>query len=451
MVSVDGHDTPVKLAVVVMELIAAGHQASVAVKRQALQAVVDERTAQELGRARGQPKSPQLDAQRSQWHCGRCGSQRTGDLSYSGSYRRTLAFADGVGELVIPRIRCRCGGNVKPDFGLLLPKRKRHWYDLQLTTLELHVEGMAYRGLKRHFARVGSEVGIGGLSRTLAGFADVDINAGVEGEHAVALGADAAFVAVAGDSRAHYYVHEILPREEPLIRDGKEVAWHRMGKVLACHVAAEETTEGWEQAFEQVVTRGFTDSERPPFVVSDGNQGLRSAVDLWLPWSPHQRCIWHIAHRARESASEANKDAFERDALWALKAPDLTEARARLRTITRRWRRKEPEALAALRRKFDQGTEHLRHPAFDLVPRAAGISERYNQEPKRRSKAMRGYREPTCMKAMTSLIALRHNCNCDRSDWLTHAAQSVWSADVNGTTTQQHIGPPQGPYTRPGT
>lgn len=451
MMSVEVRDSSVKLCDVVWELIAAGHQASVAVKREALQAFVDETTTQELGRARGQPKSPQLDHQQSQWRCGRCGSQRRGDLSYSGSYRRTLAFADGVGELVIPRIRCRCGGNVKPEFGAVLPKRKRHWYDLQLTTLELHVEGMAYRGLKRHFARVGCEVGIGGLSRTLAGFAGVDINAGVAGDCARALGADAAFVAVGAQLRAHYYIHEILPREEPLMRGGKQVAWHRMGKVLACHVAAEETTEGWEQAFEQVVTRGFTDSQRPPSVVSDGNQGLRSAVDLWLPWSPHQRCIWHIAHRARERASEANKDAFERDALWALKAPDLTEARARLRTITRRWRRKEPEALAGLQAKFEQGTEHLRHPTWDLVPRAAGISERYNQEPKRRSTAMRGYRDDACMQAMTSLIALRHNCNCDRSDWLAHAAQSVWSADLNGTTTQQHNGPPQGPYTRAGT
>jgi transposase-like protein len=229
------------------------------------------------------------------------------------------------------------------------------------------------------------------------------------------------------------------------------VAWHRTGKVLACHQAAEETLAGWEQSFHQVVTKGFTDPAHPPFVVSDGNQGLRSAVDLWLPWSPHQRCIWHIAHRAREKAPEAHKDAFERDALWALKAPNLAAARARLRKLTQRWRRKAPAALANFKRKFDQGTQHLRQPAGPLAPRTAGICERYNQEPKRRSKAMRGYRDEACMQAMTRLIALRHNCNCDRTDWLNHAAQSVWSADVNGIAAQQQSDPPQGPYTIEGT
>jgi transposase-like protein len=451
MLSVEAPVTAVKLSDGVRDLIAAAHQAGVAVKQCALQAFVDETAARELGRPRGEPKSLQLDGQDSQWHCSRCGSARKGDLSYSGSYRRAIVFEDGPGELVIPRLRCRCGGNVKPDFGALLPKRKRLWYDLELAATELHVEGMSYRGLKRHFARVGCEVGIGTLSRTLAGFAEVDINAGVAGDFAMALGADAAFVGVAAGSRAHYYIHEILPRDEPLIRDAKAVAWHRMGKVLACHQAAEETLEGWEQSFEQVVTKGFTDPEHPPFVVSDGNQGLRSAVDLWLPWSVHQRCIWHIAHRAREKAPEAHKDAFERDALWVLKAPNLAEARARRRKLTQRWRRKAPDALANFKRKFDQGTQHLRQPAGQLAPRAAGISERYNQEPKRRSKAMRGYRDEACMQAMTRLIALRHNCNCDRTDWLNHAAQSVWCADVNGTTAQQHNDPPQGPYTIPGT
>ena len=451
MLSVEAQVAAVKLSDVVRDLVEAAHQAGVAVKQRALQAFVDETAARELGRTRGQPKSSHLDDRQSQWRCGRCGSQRSGDFSYSGSYRRAVAFADGVGELIIPRIRCRCGGHVKPEFGALLPKRKRHWYDLELTATELHVEGMAYRGLKRHLARVGCEVGIGTLARTLTGFADVDINASVAGDHAVALGADAAFVGVGAGSRAHYYIHEILPRDEPLIRDGKEVAWHRMGKVLACHHAAEETLEGWEQCFQQVVTKGFTAPAHPPFVVSDGNQGLRSAVDLWLPWSPHQRCIWHIAHRAREKAPEAHKDAFERDALWLLKAPDLTEARARLRKLTRRWRREAPDALASVKAKFEQGTQHLRHRACELAPRAAGICERYNQEPKRRSRAMRGYHNEACMQAMTRLIALRHNCNSDRTDWLDHAARSVWSADVNHTTTQQHNGPHHGPYTTEGT
>lgn len=241
MASVETEDNVVKMSDVILELNAASRQAGVAAKQAALQAFVDETVARELGRRPGAPKSPELDGQLSRWSCSRCGSRRKGDLSYSGTYSRRLVFEEGPGELAIPRIRCACGGNVKPDFGVLLPKRKRLWYDLELAAVELHVEGVAYRGLKRHFARMGSDVGIGSLSRMLARFADVDINAGVEGDFVSVLGADAAFVRVGAGSRAHYYIHEILPRQRPLIRDGREVAWHRTGKVLACHHAAEES------------------------------------------------------------------------------------------------------------------------------------------------------------------------------------------------------------------
>jgi transposase-like protein len=451
MASLGAPALEVKLSELVQAVMAEGRAASVAVKRELLQALVDETVGRELGRARGEPKAAALAEQVSAWQCGRCASRRKADFSYSGSYRRVLAFEDGVGELHIPRVRCRCGGNVKPDFGAALPKRKRQWFDLDLRALELHVEGLGYRALKRHFSRCGCEVGIGSLSHKLADFAAVDINATVAGEHARAVGGDAAFVAVAGGLLAHYYLHEVLGREQPLIRQGKEVAWYRTGKVLACHFAREETMAGWEQTFAQATHNGCIDPHQPLYLVSDGNQGLLSAADLCLPWSVKQRCIWHIAYRARDKASEANKDAFERDALWALKAPDITEAYARLHTIAARWIATETDALQSLARKFGQGLEHLRHPELPLTPRTGGICERYNQEPKRRSRAMRGYRDQACMTAMNRLIALRHNCIIDRTDWLAHAAQSLWSQPVTDTTTQQHENPTHGPYTTEGT
>ena len=55
------------------------------------------------------------------------------------------------------------------------------------------------------------------------------------------------------------------------------------------------------------------------------------------------------------------------------------------------------------------------------------------------------------MIAMTRLIALRHNCILDRTDWLAHAARSVWSQPVTTTTAQQHQHPANGPYTIEGT
>lgn len=430
MASVETQPPVVKLAQFVQDATRQAHDASRTELQRILQAHVDETTAHELGRARGEPKTTALDGQRSLWRCSRCGSQRKGDLSYSGHYLRVVDTAQGSVCLQIPRVRCRCGGNVSPDFGATLPKRQRQWYDLHLATVELHVEGLSYRGLQRHFARQGCAVGLGGLSRHLARFSAVDINSTTAGRYADCVTTDAAFVRVAGACQAHYYAHEVLLRETPLVRAGRPVAWHRTGKVLACHVAAEETQEGWSRVFEQLVTRDMIGFGQRVGFISDGNQGLLAAADLWLPWSVKQRCIWHIAHRARDKAGADNKDAFERSALWVFKASSTAQACTRLKAFVDRWGPREPEATKSVVRKFAQGVTHLQHPEMAILPRTVGLSERYNQEPKRRWRAMRGFGNGACMEAMMRLIALRHNCIIDRTDWLTYAAQSVWGLSL---------------------
>jgi len=42
---------------------------------------------------------------------------------------------------------------VPPDFGGLLPKRKRHWHDLDLAVIEQYGEGMSYRAIQRCLRR----------------------------------------------------------------------------------------------------------------------------------------------------------------------------------------------------------------------------------------------------------------------------------------------------------
>jgi len=451
MTTVECRDAQVKLSDWIIQVVQRGHEASVAAKQQALQAYVDDLVAREVGRAVGEVRPEPSDDELSSWHCSNCMSRRKADFRYSGAYQRTLAFEDGVAQLRIPRIRCRCGGNVRPDFGAGLPKRKRHWHDLDLTAVELHLEGMGYRGIKRHLGRYGPEVGLGSLSGKFTACAGIDINAGLTGPGPRALSADAAFVTVGSGSRAQYYLHEVLLRPTPLVRGDREVAWHQTGKVLACGFADEETLEGWQQVFMQAVIAGIVDPEMRLGLVSDGNQGLLSAADLWLPWSPRQRCTWHIAHRARDKATEANRDAFERDAQWSLKAPDLEQAFWRLEKVAGRWVDKEFGAVQYLAEKFEQGIVHLCHPEVEVLPRTAGISERYNQELKRRGRAMRGYRSEAGMIAMNRLIALRHNCILDRTDWLIHAAGSLWPEPIPTINPQQQSGPAETPYTIGGT
>lgn len=451
MTSVETNAKPVKLYEFVDEFAVQARQASVEAKRDALQQHVDEIAAHQLGRGRGQGKPAALDDQISSWQCSNCGSARAGDFNYAGSYRRQIAFSDGEVELRIPRVRCRCGGNVKADFGAALPKRKRHWYDLDLMAVELYLEGHSTRAVKRYFARRDVQVGISSIAGKLAAFREVDINANVPVERLKALSADAAFFRAGGGLRAHYYVHEVLKRDEPLVREGKQVAEYRTGKVLACHLEEKETAQGWERTFEGLVARGVGGPEASVWLVSDGNQGLLSAADLCLPWSLRQRCVWHIGYRARERALPRHKEALERDALWVFGAADVASARGRLERFVSRWREREADAVGSVCRKFEEGVEYLRHPEVEIKPRTVGISERYNQEPKRRFRSMRRFGSERNMEAMTRLIALRHNCLLDRADWLAHAARSAWDLPISAVERQQLQSTQPTPYTEEGT
>jgi hypothetical protein len=153
----------VKLHGLVETMRRRGREASLAAKQAALQSLVDGRAAAELGRRRGEPKRASQVGRVSRWACRRCGSVESNDFSYSGSYERGVTFEEGSVKIRIPRIRCRCGGSVPPDFGVVLPKRKRLWYDVELDVIERYVSGASYRSIRDSYQHRGVYIGLSGL------------------------------------------------------------------------------------------------------------------------------------------------------------------------------------------------------------------------------------------------------------------------------------------------
>ena len=450
MASVECAVGEVKLHEYVAELMRQARAASTARKAELVQARVEAVVIEQAGRAPGQRLRPAEEGL-SAWRCSRCGSQRQCDFNYNGSYRRTVVFADGSAVLRIPRLRCRCGGNVPADFGVALAPRQRHWYDLVLEVLGLVVEGCSLRGVQRHLARRGVQVGLSSLARMLGRCAGVDIRSELtEGLEAISL--DAAFWRVQDGPRAHLYVHEVRRRDQPLVRGGREVAWYRTGKVLAMGLAEEESQSAWEAVLEQAIASGSPLTSEELFVASDGNAGLLGAVDLQLPWSIRQRCVWHIGYRTRERVQRAeHRERLQRDAVWVFGAEDLGSARQRLSLFMSRWELLEPEAAESVRRKFEGGVQYLRQPARLVRPRTIAISERYNQEAKRRLRPGRAFGSERNLQAMLRLLALRHNCILDGTDWLQRTAEWLWPMPTTAPTTQQQQRPNTPPYTNGGT
>ena len=213
IVSVARRAGEVKLYELVERLNEEGRWAWVARKAALLQAMIDGYTAEQLGRERGEPKRASQGGQVSRWRCSRCGSCWQLDFSYSGWYRRRVVFAEGEAQIKVPRVRCRCGGSVPVDFGVLLPKRRRYWHDLQLAVIEQYGEGFSYRAIQRWLRRRSVFAGVSGLPGLMEACRDVGLHVDLAAGGLRAGEADAAFWRLGAGSAAILHLTEVLPWE----------------------------------------------------------------------------------------------------------------------------------------------------------------------------------------------------------------------------------------------
>jgi len=418
LVEVAGSEGEVKLSRIVELVIEAGRIASVREKGELLQAFVDERAAQELGRERGAPVRASQAGRVSAWRCRRCGSRQAAEFRYSGVYRRKLGLAEGTVTLRIPRLRCRCGGSVPPEFGALLPKRKRHWHDLDLAVIEQYGEGMSYRAIQRWLRRRTVFVGLGGLPAKIAACRDVGLHARPQPGRGWALQADGAYWPVGGRKRAILHVTEVLPREA-LRTVGGHLVQYATGQVVGSLIAPEESTGDWRVPFQELIRRGWVTEAGEVFLTSDGHGGLVGAAQEVFGFPRLQRCTWHIGHRARDYAPPGQAPAVENAVHWVFNADDWGTAAERFRTFYRKWNALAPDAVASVARKLSDAANHWLATDCPLRPKTAAIAERHNLEYKRRLRAAHGLEREDNFAALVRLIDLKHNCiRQPGADWL---------------------------------
>jgi transposase-like protein len=430
LIEVAGSSGEVKLSEIVEWLIEEGRWASVARKAELLQALIDEVVAEELGRERGELRRASQEGRVSRWRCSRCGSQQAGEFRYSGSYQRTVVFAEGSARLRIPRIRCRCGGSVPPDFGALLPKRRRYWHDLQLAVIEQYAEGFSYRAIQRWLRRRSVFVGVSGLPGLMEACRDVGLHVDLAAGRLRAGQADAAFWRLGAGSAAILHLTEVLP-QEPAKRVGRHWVRHQTGQVVASLVAPTESLGGWTELFDQVYHRGWVTEKGEIFLTSDGNQGLRGAADLVFGFGRQQRCTWHIGHRARQYAPKGREEAVERAVHHVFNAETMAELHDRFVRFVRRFRREAPEAVHSVARKLPQAVAHWVATDHPVRPKTSAIAERHNLEYKRRLRATRGLYRQANLEALVRLIDLKHNCaRQPGADWLHLVARDLWPQPV---------------------
>jgi len=199
--------------------------------------------------------------------------------------------------------------------------------------------------------------------------------------------------------------------------------------IVHWQIAAGENETTWKTFFGQLSAKGLTE-ETTKLVVSDGAQGLESALAYQFHGVPHQRGVFHkikhIADHLLSSALEVDDEASDnqakRKAKTARKQAILADAgaiytqktegdmRAQAEVFRETWQEREPKAVANFFTDFDTTFAYLRvdFPAsLGILIRTTNRLERFHKEMRRKQRDIGMFQSEAGCEAIWYLLTTR--------------------------------------------
>lgn len=304
--------------------------------------------------------------------CKRCGTRATWMFSRNGHYPRQLETSWGLVRFQMPQLKCECGGSVQMGFQTVR-RRQRIWDDVAAEIREHYGWGESLRAIKAGLdRRLGSSLSL----RT--------INARV---HAVAglvtvwqqtpQSACPPVVRVDGlwvpqmvhtgrqraDSLGRMRAVKRGVRRPLLVAQG---VWPERDQqaVVAWVLGEGEGTADWTRLLNQMWEREICPQRGLRLLVADGSSGLPRARAL-VYWNvPFQRCVFHklrniwkalvVPEDLEQLQARAYKRRLIRQAARVWQAARVDTARERHATWCYHWEAEQPDAVATMRRDFEQ-------------------------------------------------------------------------------------------------
>lgn len=340
--------------------------------------------------------------------CPGCGSMERSDFLKNGYYRRRLGTTEGLVELRVPRLRCRCGKSL-PVEHLGFGRRQRYSYDFQLAVVEQVGLRSPLRGIAASFARRDIQVSPASLARMvqrlqLPALGPLPLSPSE-------ISVDAMYV--------HLWDKELPPGWTSSTACVLLAINHdkRLGeKVLGMVFAPAETEEAYRSLADLLLNRGMN-ADAPLVVVSDGAPAIPAAFSRSFTNVRFQRCQWHLVKEMRDLAPAKEKEAVMSAAWWVLRAPNQAQADERLDTVMDRFERRAPESLAALQRGFLDATLCLRQT---VIQRTNGRAERYVRELRRHYRPREAFRDTDSAVRRIAMWAPILNAPHTGFDWLAN-------------------------------
>jgi putative transposase len=338
---------------------------------------------------------------------------RPAELTRSGSYQRVLITQYGpIADLQVPKLRRGNGALTWQS----ITRYERCWGPFLDQQVMNYCLGHSLRDLQETMAlTLGEVLSLSACQRLVSRVAD-QLKAfkthPLENPPPILL-VDGMWVKIAYPTGE--YRHDAQGRCRAVKRKQKRVVLSALGvwpdghwEIVHWKVAEGERANTWKAFFGELYLKGITEATTD-LVVSDGANGLESALDHHLYGVPHQRCIFHKIKQladhlvfgelqaepngdedqATRQAKGQRKKAVLADASWVYDGASEAQIRQRAEAFRQAWADREPKAVANFFVDFDQTLAYLSIAFPESLRgfiRTTNLLERFHKEMRRKQR-----------------------------------------------------------------
>jgi putative transposase len=166
-----------------------------------------------------------------------------------------------------------------------------------------------------------------------------------------------------------------------------------------------ESQQAWEFLMTQLVRRGM-DPRGVLMVVSDGCPGIIGAIQTVLPFSDHQRCLFHKMANLKAKCPKMEWPLIKARLDRIYYAPNSMEAKSQGDIFIQEYRSIYPALVDCLEKNLEACIAYMNHPPNRWKQiRTTNIIERSFKEVKRRVKVMEQFpTEESCIRILFTLL-----------------------------------------------
>lgn len=208
-------------------------------------------------------------------------------------------------------------------------------------------------------------------------------------------------------------------------------------EILGVKIGDSESYATWDEMFKWLRGRGL---KGVMFVMSDGHGGLVEAAAKHFQGARWQRCQVHLMRNLLGHSSTKVRANVAASAKLVFQAPDMVEARRRLKEFVETFTKSAPKAVACMEAGFEDAMAVMVLPEkYRRRLRTTNMQERLIEEVRRRERVIRIFPNDTSALRLIGALLAEKNEDWGTRRYLEMDEFTEWAASRSGSSDNQNI------------